>query len=118
APAAPRVGHRAQPPGGARGGAPVPEPLPRPLGAAAHVIEPPDPVERLAQYQEGPLLADRADRRADRAVLRVVLKNPGPRHVCMLNLVDRFSNVDEGWVRGANSGKHRADREFCDTTAV
>src|SRR5204863_18378 len=83
---------------------PVAQDLPGRLGAALHVVEAADPVEHLAQYEEGPLLADDAHGRADRAVGAVVVEDPGPSHARMLSPVDRLSNPGGSWVCEANPG--------------
>ena len=71
---------------------PVAEHLPGHSGAAPHVIEPAHAVEGLAQHEERRALPDDVHRRADRAVGRVVVHDPGPCHGHMLNPVDRLSN--------------------------
>lgn len=70
---------------------PLAEYLPRYGSPALHVIEAADSVEDLAQHQERGALSDDPDRRADGAVGRVVIQNPGSSHDRMLGLVDRLS---------------------------
>src|SRR6185437_17134686 len=71
-------------------------------GAALHVIEAAHAAERLAQHEERRPLTDDGHRRADRAVGRVVVQDPGPSHDHILNLLDRLSNPPACWVCGPN----------------
>ena len=87
------VGNLAEQAFGHEAGKTLAEHLALQSGAALHVIEPPHAVEGLAQDEERRPFSDDPHGRADRAVGRVVLQNPGPPHERMLNLVDRLSNT-------------------------